>query len=560
MKLYDKAIQYAKDVTNAKEITTKEVKTQCKWFLDDIYLQEDEDFEFYIDHKKLKVVEGLLMLLNFATGLGVIGKSILEGLENFQAFFIVNVFGWRFKNNPKKFRYRDITLFIPRKNAKTFLCAVIIIILMLTEDAYSEFYSICLDRELAAETKKAVSQILEASPYVGKRFKVPLSLKGKVICKLTNSFYQPRTAEANRNNAIRPSAFIADEVGAFVDYKNITAMRSGQLNVVNPLTFKLTTAYAEDKSIMLDELDYMKKVYLGLVEDKRMFALLYYAPKEHLWDDIGLYMSNPLRIEENYNEIRETRSKVAEKPKEKEEYLTKHMNHFVPSNSGQAFVNIEDVRVGKVESIDWEGHDVWVGIDLAATSDNCAFSMATEIDGEIYAESIAFIPTDRITEKNHLERINYYDYINQGKCFDCGARTVEYGFIENMLMEIEEKYNVTVRGYGYDFYNCLSTANKLEDAGYRTVEVVQHSKVLHTPTKYLEEAILNGKFHYENNTLLEINFQNAKVVFDNNKNKYVNKKKSNGKIDMVASLINAIYLMQQDLHLNPEEDWGAQTT
>ena len=38
-------------------------------------------------------------------------------------------------------------------------------------------------------------------------------------------------------------------------------MRSGQLSVRNPLMFKLTTAYAEDKSIMLDELEYLKKIY-----------------------------------------------------------------------------------------------------------------------------------------------------------------------------------------------------------------------------------------------------------------------------------------------------------
>lgn len=557
--LYEKAQRYARNVTEGREPTTKEVIKQCSWFLQDVCKQEEDDFKYYMDHKKLKIVEGLLKLMNFATGLGVVGKSIFDGLEDFQAFFIVNVFGWRFKENPQKSRYRDITLFIPRKNAKTFLCALIVIILMLIEQKYSEFYSICLDRELAGEVKKAIKQILEASPYVGKRFKVPESLKGQIKCKLTNSFFQPRTAEANRNNAIRPAVVIADEIGAFTSYKNIAAMKSGQLNVPNPLIFKLTTAYAEDRSIMLDELEYMKKIYAGLIKNERMFALLYYAPPEHLWDDIGLYMSNPLRIEENYDEIRDTRALAREKPKEKEEYLTKHMNHFVPSNSGQAYINIEDVKKCKVDEIDWAGRNVWVGIDLATTTDNCAFSICTEINGEIYADSIAFIPADAVVDKSHNERIPYADYIEAGKCFPCGTRTVDYGFIEKKLLEIEETYDVTVRGFGYDLYNCISTAQKLESAGYDAIEVIQHSKILHAPTKWLKECILNTKFHYEENTLFEINFQNAKVVEDTNKNEYVNKKKSNGKIDMLASLINAIYLMQQELHLNPAEDWGIQT-
>ena len=129
---------------------------------------------------------------------------------------------------------------------------------MLTEDEYSEFYSICLDRDLAGEVKKAISQILNASPLVLEYFNIPKTLSGRMECTLTHSFYQPRTSEANRNNSIKPSAFIADEYGAMKDNANVEAMRSGQLSVRNPLMFKLTTAYAEDKSIMLDELEYLK--------------------------------------------------------------------------------------------------------------------------------------------------------------------------------------------------------------------------------------------------------------------------------------------------------------
>mgnify|MGYP003772957697 CR=1 FL=1 len=556
--MIEKALQYADDVLSGKEIAPNEVKIQCKWFLEDLKKQENEDFLFYFDKEEVEKIEGILALLNFATGLGVIGKSILEGLEGFQAFFLVNIFGWRFHIQPDRYRYRDVTLFIPRKNAKTFICALILIILMLTEDDYSEFYSICLDRELAGEVKKAMTQIIEASPDVEKYFTIPKTLSGRVKCKLTNSFYQARTAEANRNNSIRPSAFIADEVGAFKDYGNINAMKSGQLNVKNPLRFKLTTAYAEDKSIMLEELDYIKKVFSGLIEDERMFALLYYAEKEHLWDDVGLYQANPLRIEDNYNEIRDSRKTAIEKPAEREEYLCKHMNHFLPSNSGEAYINIEDLRKCKIEEFDWSGRQVWLGLDLAMTNDNCSYSMVTEEDLNIYAESFAFVPTERIPEKNRSEKINYFEFIEAGKCFKCGDMTVDYGFIEAMIMEIEEKHNVIVAGVAYDRYNCLSTAQKLERHGLKTVEVKQHSSVLHPATKLLREKVLNKEFYYTENKLLEINFQNAKVTEDTNKNIYVNKKKSNGKVDMVVSLINAIYLLQQDVIFNPEGEWGAQ--
>lgn len=546
--LLEKARQYAIDCINGNEITTFEVKTQCEWFLEDLEKQKNESYPYYFDTKEIKIIEGILELLNYATGLNdIVGKNILEGLENFQAFFIANIFGWRYKTDSKKYRYREVILFIARKNTKTFLAALIFIILMLTENDYSEFYSICLDRDLAGEVKKAIAQILNVSPNVGQYFNIPKTLSGRLECTLTHSFYQPRTAEANRNNSIKPSAFIADEFGAMKDNSNVGAMKTGQLSVKNPLMFKLTTAYAEDKSIMLDELEYLKKVYKGLEIDERLFALLYYAPEEHLWDDIGLQMANPLKVEENYQEIRENRRKALAKPSEREEYLTKNMNFFVPSNSGEAYIELDKLRQCKnIRGVfDWKGKDVYLGLDLAMSNDNTSVSMVTLEDDVIFAKSWAFIPKDRIEEKNKKERTDYRRFIEEGSCFACGNQIISYEYVENFIMNLEKEYGVHVIQIGYDRYNCISTANKLETAGYECVEVKQHSSVLHQPTKWLQESILQKKFSYDGDKLYEINFQNARCTEDTNLNKYVNKKKSSGKVDMVVSTIIATYLLQQ---------------
>lgn len=547
--LLEKAKKYANDCISGKEVTTFEVKKQSEWFIEDLEKQNNEYYPYYFDTKQIEIIEGILKLLNFATGLHIVGKSIYDGLENFQAFFIANIFGWRYKTDSRKFRYREVDLFIPRKNSKTFLSALILIILMLTEDEYSEFYSICLDRDLAGEVKKAISQILNASPLVLEYFNIPKTLSGRMECTLTHSFYQPRTAEANRNNSIRPSAFIADEYGAMKDNANVEAMRSGQLSVRNPLMFKLTTAYAEDKSIMLDELEYLKKIYKGLEKDDRLFALVYYATKEHLWDDIGLQMANPLRIEENYEEIRRARKNALAKPCERTEFLTKNMNYFMPSNSGEEFITIDKLRLCKNTRgiFDWRGKDVYVGLDLAMTNDNTAVSMVTIEDDMIYAKSWAFIPADRIEEKNRRERTDYRRFIEDGSCFACGDEIISYEFVENFIMNIEKKYGVHIVQIAYDRFNCISTVNKLESKGYETVEVKQHSTILHMPTKWLQEHILQRKFSYDGDRLYEINFQNARCVEDTNLNKYVSKKKSNGKVDMVMSTIDALYLLQQEI-------------
>ncbi|MGL5149722.1 MAG: terminase large subunit [Clostridium sp.] len=557
MFLLQRAIIYAERVVAGKEITTKEVILQCVWFLKDLKKQDEDNFKYYFDEEKLMIINNLLKLFNFATGF-VAGKQVLENLADFQCFFIANIFGWRFKDNPLKFRYNDITLFIARKNAKTALVGLVFLLLMLTEQRYSEFYSICLTRDLAAEIRKAMVQILEASPLISKHFEWSKSEIGKIKCKITQSFFQPRTAESGKNNSIRPSAFVSDEHGNFKDNGNFTAMKSGQKNVINPILFRTTTAYAIDSSIMQDDLEYMRKVFDGKVKNERQFALLYYSDEENLWNDTGLFQANPLRIEENYDGIRENRERALEQQSLVEEYLTKEMNWFMPANSGEVFVEIEKIKLCKLtDEYDWEGKEVYIGVDLAETDDNTGISMLTYDEGTIVCKSWAFIPRDRVDLKSKSEKVDYREQIRLKNCFACGDDVISYGFVEEFIMELEETYGVEIVKLGYDRRNALSSAQKLEAEGIECVEVVQHSRVLHAPIKLLKECILSKNFSYEENRLLEINFENARQTEDTNLNKYLNKKKSKGKIDLVMSIVDALFLLQEDILLQ-EESWGSQ--
>ena len=252
------------------------------------------------------------------------------------------------------------------------------------------------------------------------------------------------------------------------------------------------------------------------------------------------------------------RKRAIEDEGARENFITKHCNIVYQGVETETYIAVSDVQKCKVEKIDWTGKEVYLGLDLAMTTDNCSDSMVGVGDnGKIIAESVAFVPADRIDEKNKLEHIDYRRFIKAGKCFACGNRTVDYEYIEKYIMQIEEKYKVKVIMIGFDRYNCLSTAQKLESAGYQTVEVNQMSSVLHGATKLLEESIINQNFEYEQNDLLEINFGNARCSYSANLNRYVNKKKSNGKVDMVVSLIIAIYLLQQNVFLG-DEAFGVQ--
>lgn len=122
------------------------------------------------------------------------------------------------------------------------------------------------------------------------------------------------------------------------------------------------------------------------------------------------------------------------------------------------------------------------------TNDNTAVAICTEQDGKILSDVVCFIPEGRINEKNKIERLNYRQFINAGKCTACGNKTIDYGVVEDFVFNIEERYGVTVKAIGFDRYNALSSAQKWNKK-YNTVEIRQHSDTLHPPTKLLYEKI-----------------------------------------------------------------------
>jgi len=468
----------------------------------------------------------------------------------------VNIFGWRLKADPEKFRYKDVTLFIPRKNGKTWLAALILIILMLTEDEYSEFYSICLDRELATETKKAMTQIIEQSPAIKEHYKLSTTLNGKITCLPTKCYYQARTAEANKNNAIRPSAFIADEIGAFKNYSNITAMKSGQLNVKNPLMFKLTTAYAESESIMLQELEYLKKIYRGDIISERTFALLYYATEEHLWSDTGLSMANPLRIEDNYNEIRESREQAIHKPLQKTEFLTKHMNHFVNGITEKIYIDMDYWRKCRVDYIDLSGKEVVVGVDASLTTDLTAVNIMFLEDGIYHVIGHAFLPRDTLASRR--EDIDYELMQEQGHCTICDGAIVDYDLLEDYIRDIEERFNCTIESIVSDPYNMVQTMQRLSK-DYDVIFIKQTYSSLSPYNKGFRQEVYKLNVRYQINPLMDWCMANSTIVEGRTSGDILLAKinKNRHRIDLTVASVFAfseLYVVVEETSVNDQVD------
>ncbi|PEN61624.1 terminase [Bacillus wiedmannii] len=539
------AYQYAVKVSEGQIIAGKYIIKSCQRFLDEL---NDPDSKYFIDENELKKITNLTKLINMATGL-LAGTPTHDALAPFQWFFIVNALCWKHKDNPIKRRYEKSVLLIARKSGKSFLVALIFIILLLIEPEFSEFYSVAPDRELSSIVKKEVEQTISASPSIQKYFQVT---RGEIRCLLTKSKFVPLANSENRMDGRKANVFVADEVGALRTRYPIDAMQSSQMNMVNRTGILISTAYESLNNPMTEEVEYAEKVLNDLVDDPTLFALLYKPDDSKDWlSDKSLIEANPLvtDLPENLDYLKKQRATAIELSSAKKNFLTKHMNIFVDGDDAEVYISTDDLKKNKLKEFDWTGREVYVGVDLSQTTDNTAVSMVTydQYEDQYIAQAWAFIPEDNAANKTKIERVDYFMMRDNGYAYFCGDKVISHRYVEDFVLSLEEKFGVKIRGIGYDRYNCISSANRWYESGLDTIEVKQHSSVLHPATKLVKERVLKQSFKYVENKLLEINFSNAREVKDTNLNTYVNKKKSIGKIDMVVSILNAMALWNKDV-------------
>ncbi len=507
----------------------------------------------HINNKTYEKIVKLLRLMIHPD----LNVNMYEGLEDYSLLFIFALFCTECDDGRRY--YTTGLLEIARKNFKTFTAAVIFIIALLVCPKFSRLFSVAPDLKLSSELKVAIRKIIKSSPALEKHFKV---MRSEVRCMLTDTEYTPLAYSKDKLDGKLAHVFLADEVGAMDSYP-VEAMRSSQVVLKDKLGILISTKYPAENNGLVDEIDFAKKQLDGLYDGRRRYFSLLYEPDDELiknWqtDDNVLYQANPVAVRDNnlFEELIAARSLAILYENKRENFLCKHCNIQYQGLGTEGYIDIVKVKeCSAPEDLSfWRGRRVWLGLDLSLSEDNVAVAMSAIDEYDVvHAKVWAFIPQDRVDVKSEKEKVDYKRHIAAGECFACGDEVIDYGFVERFILGLKDKYGVEIQECAYDRWNAVSTVQKLENDDRNPIQclaVPQVSKVLHAPTKWLKECVLSGKFRYDANGLLEINFSNARCTEDTNLNKYVNKKRSAGKVDMVVALINSM--------LRLHEDWIAQ--
>ena len=552
-----RAIKYCKDTIN-DDYSPKYVKLQCSELLPILL---DEDPKYFVNTSKLTKIKSLLSIIKMPTG-SKTGESVVTALAGFQIFFLISVLCIYHRDDTTKRRFENVLLELPRKSGKTMLVALIFIISLLLEPKYSRLFSVAPDGALSREVYTLIKQFIGVSPLlqqINKKdiFKIN---RDKLLCILTENEYIPLNYSTSRMDGKMPSIWLCDETSALPDSYPISAMRLGSLPVKNKLGIMISTKYTKVDTPFEDEIEFHKQRLDGTLQDDTAFALLYEPDKDLIdqWATSNKIIKqvNPLSVELKsvFDEVEKMRTQAIAVKGQQSQFKCKMLN-IIAQGETESYVDINDLQQCRIDEFDWSGRDVYVGLDLSMTADNTGVVIVTRDEyGHLVAKPMCFIPTDNIDKKTKFEKCDYRRYIDLGLCIDCGTNVIDYGKVEDYIIEtLQQDLGVNILSVGYDRYNAISTVNKLEENGIDCVEIRQHSSVLHPATKLLYEEITTHNFRYVTDPLYEINFTNAVCTYDMNMNRYVAKKKSSGKVDLVVATINAVCLLQQNEIL--DEQW-----
>ena len=140
----------------------KYVVLQCRDFIN---TWDDKNNTYCINHKLLGKIYKICKVLKMAKGPKT-GKSVYHALAGYQWLLITAVICTVRRDDKRKRRYERVLLEIARKNGKTFLVGILFILCFYLEPAYSRFFSVAPDGQLAREIKEAIEPLIRTNTDV----------------------------------------------------------------------------------------------------------------------------------------------------------------------------------------------------------------------------------------------------------------------------------------------------------------------------------------------------------------------------------------------------------
>lgn len=469
----------------------------------------------------------------------VYGQTILLP---WQCFFLSFAYGFYYKNDPEKRVFREILLFMARKNGKSFLAAALQLYGMVADDLENPQSLLLANTSQQAHIAlNFAKNIVVHTPELNKRL---IGQRSRIIFRdyEKQGFCQTfASMEPARLEGYSVAYAILDECHGYEDNMVYAALKTGTGARLNPMLFLISTAGSKNNGFLNDYLKRQKQILDGIIEDDTCLSFIYEIDEHDEISDVNnWYKSNPsMDYILSMDDLKRQFNSVKHSTADLYFFLTKHLNIFYDTPDTwipeqylhPIFENFDESQL--------LGRDCYVGMDLSKNTDLSSIVLyfpgqtPDEVSYAIPYFWIADMPGN-IVRKSGKDITNY---ILDGWITKCDSKTIDLDLIFHSIIELSTRFNILC--VYYDPYNSPSLISNLKEAGIPCEIFKQTASKFNAPLKFLETSIYNRTIRLKNPCLLW-NFSNIVLYVDGNANVKIVKNKQADSVDGCVALAMAV--------------------
>lgn len=519
-------MEYANSIVKLKKIAGKEIEQACQRFLDDLkneqYDFKERDAEFVIKIIEKTFVHDKGERLD---GTPLRGEPFI--LEPWQKFIIYNILGF-FRKGTKIRRYKEVFIFLPRKNGKSrFVAALSWGLALLERKSGSTVYIVGAALEQSMQSFNFIKYNLEEMGEI-KNFRVrdnnqEHSISGDLG---DGSLYiKALAANPDAQDSLNCNVGIADEMHAYRTPKQYNIIKEAMKAYTNKLMIGITTAGDNMNSFCYNRLKYCQKILDRTVTDEAYFVFIAKADED---DEGEVDFTDPLQHEKanpNYgvtirpDDILNDSLQAQNDPQQRKDFLAKSLNVY--TSAMRAYFNVDEFRASDSQ-YNWTIDDLakmnitWYGgADLSKLHDLTAGSLYGECkhNGKNIDICIThgFFPIIAAYKKAEEDNIPLFGWKDDGVLTMSNTPTVSYDDIIRWFMNMRTKgFKIKIVGFdkkfGREFYNGM------RKAGFKIVDQPQYYFKKSEGFRRIEVKSKNKEFYYLHNQAFEYCLQNVRAV------------------------------------------------
>ena len=465
------------------------------------------------------------------------GKPFI--LQPWQSAIVANTFGW--KRSDGRRRYREVFIFVPRKNGKSELAGGLGNFLAFADkEPAAQVYCAAAEREQARLVFTAAKSMVQNEPHLKRRSNV---YQSSIVVPETSSALKVISAEAYSKHGLNAHGVIIDELHAQPDRELVDVLVTSTGARRQPLIIYITTADFDRESICNEKYDYACKVRDGVINDAAFLPVIFEASRDEDWTDPAIWAkANPnLGVSVSTEYLERECKRAKEEPSYENTFKRLHLNMSTQQDVRWISLEAWDApgNSATFNEASLRGRECWMGLDLSTTLDITALVLLfKDKDGGVTILPKFWIPEANARKRERRDRVPYTTWARQGHLTMTPGDVIDYDYVRTCIGDLKKVFKI--KEIAVDPWNASQLVTQLQGDHFAVQMFGQGYKDMTSPSKELEKLVISGKFRHGRNPIMRWMASNVAVEIDAAGNIKPSKKKSTERIDGIVAAVMAL--------------------